>query len=201
MIKNLIFDFGKVLVDYDYEAFFLKYIPDETKRKAIPSIFNYDLQMVIDREAKPFSAIMDDLISRNKEMENEIRIFEEHYTEVVTEEIAGMKELLTRLKAEGYKLYGLSNWCSKVYITMAQFDIFKLLDGHVISSEEKLVKPDPEIYECLFNRFGLKPEECIFTDDRTDNIEGGRSLGMEGIVFQNAKQYEEELRGILDKQI
>lgn len=201
MIKNLIFDFGKVLVDYDYEAFFLKYIPDETKRKAIPSIFNYDLQMVIDREAKPFSAIMDDLISRNKEMEAEIRIFEEHYTEVVTEEIAGMKELLTRLKAEGYKLYGLSNWCSKVYITMAQFDIFKLLDGYVISSEEKLVKPEPEIYRCLFDRFGLKPEECIFTDDRTDNIEGGRSLGMEGIVFQNAKQYEEELRILLSKQI
>ena len=201
MIKNLIFDFGKVLVDYDYEAFYLRFIPEQKKREALISIFNYDLQMIIDREAKPFSAIMEDMIAMHKDLENEIHIFEEHYTEVVTEEIPGMRELLMKLKAEGYKLYGLTNWCSKVYTTMSQFDIFKLLDGQVISSEEKVIKPEPEIYQILFERFGLKPEECVFTDDREDNIEGGISLGMKGIVFKNAKQYEKELREMLDNQI
>ena len=84
-----------------------------------------------------------------------------------------------------------------MYQTIAQFDIIKPLDGYVNSSEEKVIKPEAEIYLRLFHKFGLRPEECIFTDDRTENIEGGKRLGMKGIVFKNAKQYEEELRRMI----
>ena len=66
-----------------------------------------------------------------------------------------------------------------------------------ISSEEKVIKPEPEIYQRLFDKFNLKPEECIFADDRAENIEGGRRLGLDGIVFKDAKQYERELREYL----
>ena len=195
MIKNLIFDFGKVLVDYDFEAFFRKYIPDTERCRAFtPVLYNEELQQLLDREERPFEFIMEEWIEKNKEFEPEIRYFNEHYPEIVTNEVEGMYDLLTRLKANGYKLYGLTNWCSKVYLTMAQFPIFKLLDGQIISSEEHVIKPEPEIYQRLFTKFNLKPEECIFADDRTENIEGGRQSGMDGIVFKDAKQYERELR-------
>ena len=195
MIKNLIFDFGKVLVDYDFEAFFRKHIPDtERCRSFTPVLYNEELQQLLDREERPFEVIMEEWIERNKEFEQEIRYFNEHYPEIVTNEVEGMYELLTKLKAEGYKLYGLTNWCSKVHETMAQFPIFQLLDGQIISSEEKVIKPEPEIYQRLFTKFNLTPEECIFADDRAENIEGGRRLGMEGIVFIDTKQYEREFR-------
>ena len=198
MIKNLIFDFGKVLVDYDFEAFFRKFIPDTERCQAFtPVLYNEELQQMLDREERPFDVIMEDWIENHKEFEHEIRYFNEHYPEIVTNEVEGMYELLTQLKAEGYKLYGLTNWCSKVYLTMAQFPIFKLLDGQIISSEEKVIKPEPEIYQRLFDKFNLKPEECIFADDRAENIEGGSRLGMDGIVFKDAKQYERELREYL----
>ena len=198
MIKNLIFDYGKVLVDYDFEAFFRKYIPNTERCQAFtPVLYNEELQQLLDREERPFDAIMEEWIEKNKEFEPEIRYFNEHYPEIVTNEVEGMFELLTQLKAEGYKLYGLTNWCSKVYLTMAQFPIFKLLDGQIISSEEKVIKPEPEIYQRLFDKFNLKPEECIFADDRAENIEGGSRLGMDGIVFKDAKQYERELREYL----
>lgn len=198
MIKNLIFDFGKVLVDYDFETFFKQHVPNEERCQAfIPILYNEKIQQLLDREERPFDVLMEDVIHKYKEFESEIRTFIELYPEIVTGEMPGMKELLTRLKAEGYKLYGLTNWCSKVYITMAQFDIFKLLDGYVISSEEHVIKPEPAIYQCLFNRFHLKPEECIFTDDRAENIEGGKALGMEGIVFRNAEQFERELMELI----
>lgn len=201
MIKNLIFDFGKVLVDYDFEKFFSKYIPDTTRCLAFtPVLYNEAVQQLLDREERPFDVIMEDFIEKHKEYEAEIRIFNEHYSEIITNEVDGMRELLVQLKAEGYNLYGLTNWCSKVYITMAQFDIFKLLDGYIISSEEKTIKPEPEIYHRLFDKFNLKPEECIFTDDRVENIEGGRRVGMEGIVFKNAKQYEKDLRAKIQQQ-
>ena len=198
MIKNLIFDFGKVLVDYDFKAFFRKYIPNTERCQAFtPVLYNEELQQMLDREERPFDVIMEEWIKNNKEFEPEIRYFNEHYPEIVTNEVEGMYELLTQLKAEGYKLYGLTNWCSKVYLTMAQFPIFKLLDGQIISSEEKVIKPEPEIYQRLFDKFNLKPEECIFADDRAENIEGGSRLGMDGIVFKDAKQYERELREYL----
>jgi len=79
---------------------------------------------------------------------------------------------------------------------MEQFPIFRLLDGQVISSEEHVIKPEPAIYQCLFERFNLKPEECVFADDRVENIEAGRALGMEGVVFTDAEQYEKELSEI-----
>lgn len=200
MIRNLIFDFGKVLVDYDFEAFFHKYIPDTERCRAFtPVLYNEEVQQLLDREERPFDEIMNEIIDKNKEFESEIRIFCERYQEIITGEIEGMRELISSLKSEGYKIYGLSNWCSKVYYTMAQFEIFKLLDGYIVSSEEKVIKPEPEIYHRLFNKFNLKPEECIFADDRVENIEGGRKVGMDGIVFQGAKQYEQELRELLKR--
>ena len=195
MIKNLIFDFGKVLVDYDFEAFFRSYIHDAERCRAFtPILYNEEVQRLFDREELPFEVIIEELVSENSEFESEIRFFDRHYPEIVTHEVEGMKELLTQLKAEGYKLYGLTNWCSKVHLTMAQFEIFNLLDGCVISSVEKVIKPEPEIYHRLFEKFNLVPEECIFTDDKEENIEGGRRVGMEGIVFKDARQYERELR-------
>ncbi|MDD7226458.1 MAG: HAD family phosphatase, partial [Prevotella sp.] len=144
MIKNLIFDFGKVLVDYDFFSFFRKYVPDQERCKALtPVIYNEELQHLLDREEQPFDVIMEEWISQNSEFEKEIRLFIEHYPELVTKEIDGMNDLLRRLKAEGFKLYGLTNWCSKVHTTIRQFEIFKLLDGYVISSEEKVIKPEP----------------------------------------------------------
>ncbi|NPD80575.1 HAD family phosphatase [Prevotella sp. PINT] len=198
MIKNLIFDFGKVLVDYDFEMFFHKYIHDEERyQEFLPILCNEEVQELLDREEKPFDEIMEDIIQDNRKFENEIRIFCNKYPELVTNEVEGMKNLLLHLKDEGFKLYGLSNWCSKVYHTMNQFDIFRLLDGYVISSEEHIVKPEPEIYRQLFDKFNLKPEECVFTDDLEMNIIGARQLGMAGIVFHDSAQYETQLRKIL----
>ena len=198
MIKNLIFDFGKVLVDYDFEAFFRRYITDEERCRAFtPILHNEEVQRMFDREEHSFDEIIEEIICQHREFEQEIRYFATHYPEIVTNEVEGMRDLLTRLKGEGYRLYGLTNWCSKVYLTMAQFEIFDLLDGYIISSEEKVIKPEAEIYQRLFNKFNLKPEECLFADDRAENIEGGRRVGMEGIVFTDARQYERELEEVL----
>lgn len=200
MIRNLILDFGKVLVDYDFDLFFRRYIPDDDRReKFTPILYNEELPPIVDRGEKSFDEIVEDLIVSNPEFEPELHIFNDRYPELVTGEIPGMRDLLAKLKGEGFKLYGLSNWCSKVYATIDQFEIFKLLDGYIVSSEVHKIKPEPGIYQCLFERFNLKPEECIFADDRVENIEAGRRLGMEGIVFNNTKQFEQELRKLLNE--
>ena len=198
MTRNLVFDFGKVLVEYDFVDFFRRLIPDARRCMQLASIMTDDETLRrFDREEKPIEELVKDLISENPAFEDEIRLFAERYPEIITGEMPGMKELLARLKGEGFSLYGLSNWCSKVYVTMGQYDIFQLMDGYVISSEEHLVKPEAGIYHRLYEKFGLKPEECIFADDKQENIEGALRTGMRGIVFENAAQYERELRRML----
>ena len=80
---------------------------------------------------------------------------------------------------------------------MAQYPIFQLLEGQVISSEEKIIKPDRAIYERICQKYNLKPEECLFADDRMENVEAAQRFEMQVICFEDAEQYERELRKIL----
>ena len=68
------------------------------------------------------------------------------------------------------------------------------MDGGILSHRDKLIKPDPAIYALLLERFGLRAEECVFLDDTPVNIEAGRKLGIQGIVFQTREQAVRELR-------
>ena len=200
MIKNLIFDFGKVLVDYSFEKFFdERYFHDRQKAELfMQKVFTREWGLAVDREAEPLSEIIRQLQALYPEYAEPIAMYETNHNDFVLGEMPGMRDLLKRLKAEGFKLYGLTNWCHAVYGTMAQYpEIFSLLDGQIISSEEKLVKPERAIYERLFEKFGLKPEECVFTDDKLENIEGSIAAGMDAIVFVDAVQYEKELRARL----
>lgn len=201
MIKNMIFDFGKVLVDYNYFTVLDKIFDTHAHAEDFLSrMMAEKWNECFDRESRPFDQIISDMQQAMPQYRNEIRQFGDRYTDLVTGEIKGMRALLVRLKAEGYKLYGLSNWCSKVHITMQQFPIFQLLDGRVISSEEHVIKPSEEIYERLCMKFGLDAHECVFADDLTANIEAARRVGMHGICFENARQYETELRRIISRE-
>ncbi len=197
MIKNLIFDFGKVLVDYSFEKFY-----DEQYFHSLPlaeefmrKVFTREWGLRVDREAEPLEQIVAELQALFPAYAEPIAMYQTRHTEFVLGEVPGMRALLTRLKQEGFRLYGLTNWCHAIHETMAQYpEIFALLDGMVISSEEHLVKPEAAIYERLLEKFDLDRRECLFTDDKQENIDGSLRVGMDAILFVDAEQYERELR-------
>lgn len=194
MIKNLIFDFGKVLVDYDFINVMSGWFTDEErKQRFFDCIMNPYWGERMDREDVPFEEVIREMQDAYPEFAEELYLFDVQYLDFVTGEVPGMKALLSNLKKQGFRLYGLTNWCSRVHSTMRQFDIFELLDGQIISSEEHLIKPDKAVYQRLFDRFGLDPAECVFTDDKPENVEGSIRAGMDAILFVNAEQYAQEL--------
>ena len=200
MIKGLIFDFGKVLVDYDFSHIIDPLFNNEADRKEFNSFFtSIDFINELDREVTPFLKIIQRKQQEYPKYTMQLQTFFDRYVDFVTGEVPGMKDLLKELKAQGYKLYGLTNWSSKVHQVMKNYDIFDLLDGQVISSEEHLIKPEPEIYVRLLEKFGLKAEECVFTDDKAINVEAAKKLGMAGIVFHDATQYARELKAIIEQ--
>lgn len=195
MIKNLIFDFGKVLVDYDFFNTIRRYFNTQEDLDEFAELFtSLDFLNKCDKEEIPFKQLIQQQQMAYPKFEYQLQKFYDEYVQFVTGEIPGMRDLLTRLRQEGFKLYGLTNWCSKVHEVMKDWEILNMLDGLVISSDEHLIKPDTAIYLRLCEKYGLKPEECLFTDDKAINIEGAIKAGMEGILFVDAQQYEQELR-------
>ncbi len=195
MIRNLIFDFGKVLIDYDFSLSANRFFQNPDEGKKFFQIFSEPKFIEkCDLEFEPFDQIIEEAKKEYPQYAEVLQLFILHYADFVTGEIPGMKDLLTRLKSEGFKLYGLTNWCSKIREIMNLYDIFRLLDDSIISAEEHLIKPDPAIYLRLCEKFHLDPSECLFTDDKPENIEGAKKAGMQGIVFVDAKQYEKELK-------
>jgi 2-haloacid dehalogenase len=79
---------------------------------------------------------------------------------------------------------------------MEAHPFFKTLTGIVLSGEEKVCKPDPRIYQILLERYRLHPEECVFIDDRQENLDTAKQLGIETVLFQTAKQVRESLKRV-----
>ena len=73
----------------------------------------------------------------------------------------------------------------------------KNVDGKVVSAFVKSVKPEPEIYKILLDTYSLTPDECVFIDDREDNVEGAVKAGMHGIVFKNFEDANQKLESLL----
>ncbi|WP_286145327.1 HAD family hydrolase [Bacteroides caecimuris] len=198
MIKNLIFDFGKVLVDYDFQHVLNRYFKEdkESERKFCDIFMSKEFIDACDRELIPFEELIKETQRAHPYFHDALDFFYDNYTEYVTNEIEGMKELLVTLKKMGFKLYGLSNWCSAVHEIMRRYDIFDLLDGRVVSCEEQVIKPETEIYMRLCKRFGLIPSECLFTDDKIENIRGAESIGMNAVLFTSTKQYVNDIENL-----
>lgn len=99
------------------------------------------------------------------------------------EPVAPTERLVRDLKAHGYRLYVLSNMSREFIDYLRRFPVYAEFDGEVVSCEERVVKPEPEIYELLLSRYGLEASETLFVDDRPINIEAAAAFGIAGHLF------------------
>ena len=97
--------------------------------------------------------------------------------------IPGMAELIREIKALGYGIYLLSNATSTLHQFFDRIPGSECFDGKLVSADVRLLKPQHEIFELLFETFSLRPEECFFIDDNAANIDGAFAVGMPGAVF------------------
>lgn len=97
--------------------------------------------------------------------------------------IAAVNELAARLKQRGLNLYLLSNASVEVDRQLEHCPAYPLMSGRVISGFERLMKPDPAIYQLLCTRYGLDPATCLFVDDNANNCTGAQVAGMMAYRF------------------
>ena len=198
MIKNIVFDFGGVLVQYDFLTFFAKILGSKEDATCfMQKVLSEKVNNEMDLELHEFSYYIEQQKRLWPEYAEALDIFDKHYIDVFTRETDGIRDLMLSLKAHGYRLLGLSNWSSRVYDVINKFDIFNLIEDSLISKDVHQLKPNKDIYESFLNKFDVKAAECVFIDDKPENIEGCKTVGMNGIVFKNSNQLKHELDKLL----
>lgn len=199
MVKNLIFDLGNVLVTFDSKKLLGELFAPE-KAKALNKLyFESGLWHPYDQGILLRQDLIDQGLAQRPDLKDEIEYFMNHWFEhlkIVEEN----QECLKKLRDKGYNVYILSNLPQDSYDNLKARGCFKHACGGVYSYQELLNKPDPAIYQCLMNRYDLKPEECFFFDDRQENVQAAVDLGMNGHVLESPYLLKQELEvnGFLD---
>ena len=187
----MIFDYGNVLVDWNPAYLFLPVFngDEERCRYFTENVCNREWFTRMDR-GESMDKCVAELQAVFPEYADTVALFRDRWFDMCRGDIPGMYELIQELKRDGVGVYGLTNWPAATFAeARRRFRTLASIDSYVVSSSVKLVKPDPAVYNLLLSKFNLNAEECVFIDDRTDNVSAAIAVGMKGIVFPgNADQ-------------
>lgn len=197
-IKNIIFDFGGVLMDWNPRYFFKNHFQDDEKMEYFLKHIAADSWNAEQDRGRTLKEGTEIQVRKHPEWEQELRAYYDNWTTMLKSDIPQNVAVLRKLGNTGYELFGLTNWSHETFpYTLKNYDFFKLFEGKiVVSGEEKLIKPDPEIWRVLLNRYSLKAEESVFIDDNAKNIEVARSLGFKTIHVLPDTDLEKELNNL-----
>ena len=183
MIKNIIFDLGNVIINYNQNKIINNFTEKEEEIKYIyDEIFHapewtlMDLGDITNDEAI-------EIINKRKEFKYEKLtqefLHEWHKKQPINRDIV---EIAKILKNNGYNLFVLSNMANQTYEYFKNDEFFSLCTGIVISAHEHVKKPDEKVYRLLLDRYNLNAEECLFIDDDDSgkNYETANKIGIKG---------------------
>lgn len=193
-MKNIIFDFGNVLVQWHPELVYGDYFGDEAKAWwFLRHVADMDWRQRIDTGESVDGCIREKQ-AQYPEYAEAVELYRSRWREMLTDEVPGMRQLLSELPAAGYQLFGLTNWSMETFPEARErFGILQMIDRYVVSGAEGLVKPDPRLFQVLLDRYQLKAEECLFIDDNPDNVAAAKGMGMQGIVFNGAEDLRKKI--------
>lgn len=196
MIKNVIFDLGKVLINWDLDNFSKSYTSDPKLQKSIvDDIFTHNDWHMLDKGAiteEEAELRFSERLSLTKE---EIRIIIAEARKIMTLKTKTYTEL-KRLK-KNYNIFCISNMSHKSWeVVQNEHSFIDYFDDIVISAEVKMIKPAKEIFSYALNKFKIDPNESIFIDDLKDNILSAQSLGIKGILFDESEKCWDEIKSL-----
>lgn len=189
MIKNIIFDYGGVLLDWNPHYLYDPYFGDVDKAEwFLTNICTYEWNAQHDN-GKRIAEGTAELIEQHPEWEKEIRMYYDDFMKMMGGQIPGMEDFVKELKANGYHVFGLSNWSEETFALVRHvYQILDLMEDMVISGIERVMKPDHRIFELSLERFGIEASETVFIDDNINNVRAACEVGIQGIHFQSRER-------------
>lgn len=195
VMKNIVFDLGGVVFARDpkkCEAEFVEFFSFIRDHKMPLFWEEYDRGTLTLEQVK-------DILCREKKCSRDV--CDRYLSEAIgrQEAIPATERLVGELKTAGYRLYVLSNMSREFIDFLRRIPVYRNFDGEVVSCEEHMVKPEPQIYSLLLDRFRLDPFQTLFIDDRQANLDAAAELGIQTFHFDYRHPEEscDKLRGML----
>ncbi len=198
-IKNIIFDFGGVLVDWNPRYLYKEHFATEAAMEEFLENICTDAWNIEQDRGRPLAEATRILQEQHPEYRDLIGLFYGEWETMMRSDILGTVEILHEVRPK-FALFGLTNWSEEtIDFAYNRFDFFQEFDGIVVSGVEKLIKPDPAIFHLLLNRYHINAEESVFIDDNAANIQAAKAIGFQTVHFKNPQQLRAELQemGIL----
>ncbi len=194
-IKNIIFDFGGVLVDWNPRYLYRSYFKTEEEMEYfLANVCTLEWNSLQD-EGRLMADATTEKIAEFPEYKEAIEMFYSRWEVMLKSDIPETVAFLEEVKAAGYGIYGLTNWSVEtIQVPYSRYPFFGLFDGIVVSGEEKVIKPAPRIYQILLERYGLNPSECVFLDDNQANVDAANALGIHAVRFTTIDEVRPLLR-------
>lgn len=195
MIKNVIFDIGEVLLSFRPQDYLReKYGEGEKAKRLDGIIFRSKYWEQLDRG----------IITENDaiiQLKNDFPAYRNEIEEVLQEWTGILKplpatSLLAELRSNGLDLFYLSNFHRRAWeLVREKYDFFSLFQGGIISAFVGALKPEEEIYRKMLDEFSLEAGECLFIDDRPENIDVAGKMGFLTHQYLDFNRLEEDLQG------
>ncbi len=194
---SVILDLGNVVLDYDVDRIVASLALDaESGRLLRDELFGHPEWLELDRGSTTEAEVLQSVQARCG--------LDSHVLEAALlamknslDPIPQTLDLMHELAAAGLELYCLSNMSRETWAHIRHFDAFGLFDGIVISGHERMIKPDPAIFELLLDRFGVAPATSLFVDDSKANVDSARRIGIDAFHFRRSEDCYAWLRAAL----
>ena len=194
-IKAAVFDVGNVLYGWDPDSFLVRQIADDEARlRFIEETDLYGWHETLDG-GRDFAEAAAELSEKFPAYAELIRAWSDDFGSTISGPVPGVHEIVEELDALGVPLFAITNFSADFWAPFHDKEqaFFSRFRDIVVSGREKLLKPDPAIYYLALDRFGLKPADALFVDDREINVEGARAVGMQAHLFVGAEDLRSRL--------
>ena len=194
-INGVIFDVGNVLYGWNPDSFLVRQIADDDARlRFIEDVDLWGWHDTLDG-GRPFHEASSELSEKFPDYAHLISAWGDCFGETISDPVPGVHAIVEELDAWGVPLFAITNFSADFWPPFHEKEraFFRRFRDIVVSGEEKLLKPDPAIYYLALRRFGLKPDEALFIDDREINVEGARAVGMHAHLFTSAHDLRQRL--------
>ncbi len=202
-IKNVVFDFGGVLLDWNPRYFYKSIFNDDQKMEYfLQNIATSTWNAQMDK-GRSFEECMKELAEQYPEYKEPILLYRKGWETMLKGPIeSGMRVLDAVMNAQKFKVYGLTNWSAETFPgTFNKYKFLQKFEGIVVSGEEQMIKPEKGIYLTLIERYNLVPEETFFMDDNIQNVETALSRGINAVQFTGTDKNLEQIAKILNIKI
>ena len=193
-IEVAVFDLGGVLVDWNPRYLYRQLVNDaEAMERFLSEICSPEWNERQDA-GRPWREAVADLAARHPDHAAMISAYHERWPEMLGGDMPDAVQVLKELKAQGLRLYALTNWSHETFpAARRRFAFLEWFDGIVVSGEERLIKPDPAIFRRLLTRYDITPSRAIYIDDSPRNVAVAADIGLRALRFVDGHRLREDL--------